>query len=104
MKLEGLILDKSDIQTKQKTNFNTGEVNDVGLIKLITTYPTQTVDVHVSVELMKDPKTLQVLNGVVGTRTQLSVEYKEMSFANSDGKHVAINGFHLFELPHVKAS
>jgi hypothetical protein len=103
MKLEGLILDKSDIQVKEKTTFNTGEVNKVGLIRLITTYPTQTVDVHVSVELMKDPKTLNVLHSIAGTRTQLSVEYKEMSFANSDGKHVAITGFHLFELPQAKA-
>jgi hypothetical protein len=102
MKLEGLILDKSDIQLKDKTNFNTGEVQKVGLIKLITTYPTQTVDVHVSVDLMKDPKALPTLQSIVGNRTQLSVEYKEMSFANSDGKHVAINGFHLFELPQLK--
>lgn len=102
MKLEGLILDKTDIQVKDKTNFSSGEVNKVGLIKLITTYPTQTVDVHVSAELMKNPKTLETLNSAVGHRTQLSVEYKEMSFANNEGKHVAINGFHLFELPQIK--
>lgn len=102
MKLEGLILDKSDIIVKDKVIHGTGEVQKVGVIKLITTCPTQTVDVHVSADFIKKPETLQRLESVVGSRVQLGVEYKEMSFANNEGKHVAINGFHLFELPSGK--
>ncbi|SIR46104.1 hypothetical protein SAMN05421840_1287 [Shewanella morhuae] len=102
MKLEGLILDPSDIQIKPKVNFQTGETTNVGLLRLITTSPTQTVDVHVSADFVKDGKTLDVLKSAVGTRCQLHVEYKEMSFANSDGKHVSITGFHLFETPVVR--
>ncbi|MCT8878650.1 hypothetical protein [Shewanella xiamenensis] len=99
MKLEGLILDPSDIQIKEKKNYQTGEVTNVGLIRLITTAPTQTVDVHISADFVKDGKTIEILRGTVGNLTQLCVEYKEMSFANTDGKHVSINGFHLFEAP-----
>lgn len=102
MKLEGVILDPSDVQIKPKVNFQTGETTNVGLLRLITTSPTQTIDVHISADFVKDGKTIDLLKNTGGSRIQLSVEYKEMSFANSDGKHVSINGFHLFEAPQAQ--
>lgn len=104
MKLEGVILDPSDVQIKPKVNYQTGETTNVGLLRLITTSPTQTIDVHISSDFVKDGKTIDLLKNTGGSRIQLSVEYKEMSFANSDGKHVSINGFHLFEAPLIRKS
>ena len=99
MKLEGLILDATDIIQETKPARGTGEVTTVGKLKLITTNPTNSIDVKISAELWDNGKAGEILKSVVGQRMQFNVEYKEFSFGNEDGKHVALNGFHLFDLP-----
>ncbi|WP_258010564.1 chemotaxis protein [Vibrio cholerae] len=56
MKLEGLILDKSDIIGEVKKRFGTEQTFTVGKVNLITTNPTQTITFHVSEELWSDGK------------------------------------------------
>lgn len=103
MKIEGQIPELSDIEIKDKiTNYQTGETVKVGLFRFLLNSPSQIIDVHVSADLVKDNKSVEFLKSSVGTRVPLSIEYKEMSFANSDGKHVRINGFHLFETPVIR--
>ena len=99
MKLEGLILDDTDIIQETKAARGTGEAITVGKLKLITTNPTNTIEVKISQELWAGGKAGEVLKSCVGKRMQFNVEYKEFSFGNEDGKHVALNGFHLFDLP-----
>ncbi|MEZ9693502.1 chemotaxis protein [Vibrio splendidus] len=102
MKLEGLILDTTDIIQETKPARGTGEVTTVGKLKLITTNPTNTIEVKISAELWENGKAGEVLKSCVGQRMQFNVEYKEFSFGNDEGKHVALNGFHLFDLPKSK--
>ena len=102
MKLEGLILDESDIIQDTKINRSTGETETMGKINLITTNPTDKIQVTVSPELWANGKAGEILKRLVGNRHQYSIQYKEMSFGDKDGKHVALNGFHLFELPQIK--
>ncbi|KJY76353.1 hypothetical protein [Vibrio nigripulchritudo] len=102
MKIEGLILDNSDIIQETKNNRSTGETQTVGKLKLITTNPTSTIEVKVSPELWAGGKGGEVLKQCVGNRMSFEVEYKEFSFGNDEGKHVSMNGFHLFALPQVK--
>ncbi|MEZ8932475.1 chemotaxis protein [Vibrio splendidus] len=102
MKLEGLILDTTDIIQETKPARGTGEVTTVGKLKLITTNPTNSIDVKISAELWDNGKAGEILKSVVGQRMQFNVEYKEFSFGNDDGKHVSLNGFHLFDLPKSK--
>lgn len=101
MKLEGLILDDTDIIQETKPARGTGEALTVGKLKLITTNPTNTIEVKISSELWAGGKAGEVLKTCVGKRTQFNVEYKEFSFGNDEGKHVALNGFHLFDLPKI---
>lgn len=104
MKLEGLILDDSDIIQETKPARGTGEAVLVGKLKLITTNPTNTIEVKISPELWDSGKGGEVLKSCVGKRMQFNVEYKEFSFGNDEGKHVALNGFHLFDLPVVQSN
>ncbi|MCC3818090.1 chemotaxis protein, partial [Vibrio parahaemolyticus] len=37
----------------------------------------------------------------VGNRMMFDVEHKKFSFGNDEGKHVSIDGFHLYALPQL---
>lgn len=101
MKLEGLILDESDITQQTKTNRNSGESQLVGSINLITTAPTDTIKVSIPAELWDNGKAGEVLKRFVGNRTIFNIEYRDMAFGNEKGQHVSINGFQLHSLPAV---
>ncbi len=103
MKLEGLILDETDIQQQTKTNRGTGEQTTVGVLNMITTTPTGTIQVRIPTDMWSNGAAADVLKKCVGKRMQFAVEYKEFSFGDDNGKHVSMNGFHLFELPQMKA-
>ncbi|ELA7321610.1 chemotaxis protein [Vibrio parahaemolyticus] len=98
MKMEGLILDVSDITQETKVDRN-GEQKLNGKLRLITTNPTDTIEVRVAPELWGGGKAGEVLKQCVGSRMMFDVEYKQFSFANDDGKHVSMQGFHLYALP-----
>lgn len=51
MKIEGLILDESDIIQESKVNRSTGETQLTGKLNLITTNPTDTIEVKISPDL-----------------------------------------------------
>lgn len=101
MKIEGLILDKSDIIGEVKKKFGTELTFTVGKINLITTNPTQTITVNVSEELWGNGKGGEVLASLVGNRTSFEVEFKQSKFGDDEGRHREITGFHLFKLPTV---
>jgi len=101
MKIEGLILDASDVIQETKTIYGSGEQVLVGKIKLITTNPTSTIEVKVNEKLWEAGKGASTLQALVGKRTNFNVEYKEMAFGDDKNKHVSINGFHLFSLPEL---
>lgn len=98
MRMEGLILDESDITQETKVDRN-GEQKTNGKLRLITTNPTDTIEVRVSPELWDNGKAGELLKRTIGKRIMFDVEHKKFSFANDDGKHVAIEGFHLYALP-----
>ncbi|OXX34127.1 chemotaxis protein [Vibrio sp. V09_P4A23P171] len=100
MKIEGLILDSSDIIQETK-NGRGGELLLIGKINLITTNPTDAIEVKVSPELWKGGEAGKLLTQCVGKRMTFEIQYKEFSFGNDEGKHVALNGFHLFALPEL---
>ena len=100
MRMQGLILDESDIQQETKVDRN-GEQKTVGKLRLITTNPTSTIEVRVSPELWDDGKAGELLKRCVGNRILFDVEHKKMSFGNDEGKHVSIDGFHLYALPEL---
>ncbi|MBL4830174.1 MAG: chemotaxis protein [Aliivibrio sp.] len=102
MKLEGLILDVTDIQQQTKTNRASGEQTTVGVINMITTVPTSTIQVTIPADMWENGAAAELLKKCVGKRMQYAVEYREFSFANEQGKHVSLSGFHLFELPESK--
>ncbi|EJL6744747.1 TPA: chemotaxis protein [Vibrio parahaemolyticus] len=97
--MEGLILDESDITQETKLDRNSGEQKTNGKLRLITTNPTDTIEVRVSPELWDNGKAGELLKRTIGKRIMFDVEHKKFSFANDDGKHVAIEGFHLYALP-----
>ncbi|WMN90226.1 chemotaxis protein [Vibrio parahaemolyticus] len=100
MRMEGLILDESDITQETKVDRN-GEQKTNGKLRLITTNPTDTIEVRVSPELWDNGKAGELLKRMIGKRSMFDVEHKKFSFANDDGKHVAIEGFHLYALPQL---
>lgn len=102
MRMEGLILDVSDITQETKRDFNTGEEKLHGKLNLITTNPTSTIEVRIAPELWQGGESGKLLKACVGDRMMFDVEFKKMSFANNEGKHVEIQGFHLFQLPQPK--
>ncbi len=101
MRTEGLILDASDIRQETRINRD-GEHQTFGKLNLITTNPTNTIEVRVAPELWDNGKAGEVLKQVVGNRMMFDVEYKKFSFADGDGKHVSMDGFHLYALPQTK--
>ena len=102
MKMEGLILDNADIIQETKTKFGTGEQITVGKLNLITTNPTQSVVVNISADMWANGAAGEHLKQLVGKRTMFDIQYKETKFGNDEGRHVEINGFHLFALPPVQ--
>ncbi|OEE76393.1 hypothetical protein [Vibrio ordalii] len=100
MKIEGLILDSSDI-TQETKKGRGGELQQIGKFNLITTNPTDTMKVNISPELWKGGEAGKLLSQCVGKRMMFEIEFKEFSFANDEGKHVALKGFHLFTLPEL---
>ncbi|MCC3818098.1 chemotaxis protein, partial [Vibrio parahaemolyticus] len=58
--MEGLILDVSDIVQETKTDRN-GEQKQNGKLRLITTNPTDTIEVRVSPELWENGKAGELL-------------------------------------------
>ncbi|HFQ5309437.1 TPA: chemotaxis protein [Vibrio vulnificus] len=100
--MEGLILDVSDITQETKRDFNTGEEKLYGKLNLITTNPTSTIEVRIAPELWQGGESGKLLKTCVGQRMMFDVEFKKMSFANNEGKHVEIQGFHFFQLPEPK--
>ncbi|MGP9145692.1 chemotaxis protein [Vibrio parahaemolyticus] len=101
MKMEGLILDVSDIVQETKVDRNTGDQKLNGKLRLITTNPTDTIEVRVSPELWDGGKAGEALKQCVGSRMMFDVEYKKFSFGDDSGKHVSIEGFHLYSVPQV---
>lgn len=99
MKMEGLILDKADIIQETKSKFGTGEQITLGKLNLITTNPTQSIVVNISAEMWANGAAGEHLKQLVGKRMMFDIQYKETKFGNDEGKHVEINGFHLFALP-----
>ncbi|MFB9136829.1 chemotaxis protein [Vibrio olivae] len=99
MKTEGLILDVSDIIQETKAVRGTGESQLVGKVKLITTNPTETIEVKINADLWNGGKAGEILKQCVGNRMFFDVEYRKFSFGNEEGKHVSMDGFHLFALP-----
>lgn len=99
MKIQGLILDESDITQQTKTNRGSGESQLVGSINLITTHPTDTIKVSIPAELWNNGEAGKVLKSLVGSRHEFEIKYNEMSFADDKGQHRAFNGFQLFTLP-----
>ena len=101
MRMQGLILDETDIIQETKLDRNTSEQKTMGKLRLITTNPTSTIEVRVSSELWEGGKAGELLKRCVGTRMLFDVEHKKMSFGNDEGKHVSIDGFHLYALPEL---
>ncbi|EHR6175844.1 chemotaxis protein [Vibrio parahaemolyticus] len=98
--MEGLILDASDIVQETKIDRN-GEQKQNGKLRLITTNPTDTIEVRISPELWENGKAGELLKRCVGNRMMFDVEHKKFSFGNDEGKHVSIDGFHLYALPQL---
>ncbi|TOG17145.1 chemotaxis protein [Vibrio parahaemolyticus] len=98
--MEGLILDASDIVQETKIDRN-GEQKQNGKLRLITTNPTDTIEVRVSPELWENGKAGELLKRCVGNRMMFDVEHKKFGFGNDEGKHVSIDGFHLYALPQL---
>lgn len=101
MKIEGLILDNSDIIQETKPARGNNPEQLAGKIKLITTNPTSTIEVKISPDIWQRGEAGKILQQCVGSRMSFEIEYKEFSFGNDEGKHVALNGFHLFKLPEL---
>ncbi|MBE5165026.1 chemotaxis protein, partial [Vibrio parahaemolyticus] len=55
----------------------------------------------VSPELWENGKAGELLKRCVGNRMMFDVEHKKFSFGNDEGKHVSIDGFHLYALPQL---
>ena len=101
MRMQGLILDETDIIQETKLDRNTSEQKTMGKLRLITTNPTSTIEVRVSPVLWDGGKAGELLKRCVGNRMLFDVEHKKMSFGNDEGKHVSIDGFHLYALPEL---
>ncbi|WP_105902100.1 chemotaxis protein [Vibrio gangliei] len=99
MKIQGLILDETDIIQSTKLNRSTGESEQVATINLVTTFPTDTIRVSISADLWNKGEAGKVLKSLVGSRTEFQIKYNEMSFADDKGQHRSFNGFQLFALP-----
>ncbi|EGU31012.1 hypothetical protein VII00023_20747 [Vibrio ichthyoenteri ATCC 700023] len=99
MKLEGMILDDSDIIQETKTDRGTGQQIQIGKLNLITTNPTSTIEVKIGTDLWNGGEGGKILKQFIGKRMNFEVEYKAFSFGNDEGKHVSLTGFHLFALP-----
>ncbi|MCG6220962.1 chemotaxis protein [Vibrio diabolicus] len=98
--MEGLILDVSDIVQETKTDRN-GEQKLNGKLRLITTNPTDTIEVPPPPPPPPPRKAGELLKRCVGNRMMFDVEHKKFSFGNDEGKHVSIDGFHLYALPQL---
>ncbi len=101
MKTEGLILDHSDIIQESKMVRGTAEMQQIGKLKLITTNPTETIEVKINADLWNGGKAGELLKQCVGKRMFFDIEYRKFSFGNDEGKHVSMDGFHLFALPEL---
>lgn len=98
MKITGQILSETDITVKSRTNPNTGEVTKSGVVRLLTFEPTEIIDVRISDDMVKSGA-LDALPKLIGKPFEVTLAYRAFSFADDNGKHVSMSGFHLVQLP-----
>ncbi|ELZ5774766.1 chemotaxis protein, partial [Vibrio metschnikovii] len=99
MKTEGLILDESDIIQETKTKFGTTEQFTIGKIHLITTHPSDKIEVTVPAELWENGKAGVLLKQLVGKRVNFHIQFRESKYAADNGQMKQFSGFTLFNLP-----
>lgn len=102
MKIEGRILDSSDITQETKVNRSTGAQELQGSVSLVTSNPTAVISVRIAPELWESGKAGETLRLLVGKLHTYEIDYRTFSFGDKDGKHVSMQGFHLFSVPDVK--
>lgn len=100
MIIQAQILSDTDITTKTRTNPNTGEMTKTGTLRLLTFEPTEIIDVRLTADQI-NAGVLDDLKKAIGKPRDFKVAYRNFSFADDNGKHVAMSGFHLVESPSV---
>ncbi|OOF11108.1 hypothetical protein BZG82_05700 [Salinivibrio sp. PR5] len=98
MIISGQILSETDLQIKTRTNPHTGEVTKTGSMRLLTFEPTEIIDVRISTDQM-NAGAIDALKKFIGKQLDFKIAYRNFSFADDNGKHVAMSGFNLVELP-----
>lgn len=92
MKLNALLMSTEDIQLKTVIDRSTGEQRQRGIVRLLVTNPTNLLDVTISPDQVS-AGVHQELAKRIGKQSDFLVDYRDLSFANDEGKYVAIKGF-----------
>lgn len=96
---KGMIQDIDDIQQVSRTNQTTGEHTQSGVIKVLTSKPTQVIDVRVNVDLWKESQNGKHFKSLVGKQFEFLVEYNQYSFTDASGAARSGTTMNLFNLP-----
>ncbi len=101
---KGMIQDIDDIQQNTRVNGQTGEQTQVGVIKVLTSKPTQVIDVRVNADLWKEAQNGKHFENLVGKQFEFLVEYNQYSFTDSSGAARSGTTMNLFNLPALPKS
>lgn len=97
MKIIAQILSATDIITATKQR--DGRMVVTGTVKLLTTDPSQIIDVAITEEQVTAGYH-SMLKTIAGKGpTEFMVEYRNGSFGDDNGRHRQFNGFRLVDLP-----
>lgn len=97
MKIIAQILSGTDITTATKDR--DGHKVTTGTVKLLTTDPSQIIDVAITEEQVTAGYHAMLKTIAGKGSTEFMVEYRNGSFGDDNGRHRQFNGFRLVDLP-----
>lgn len=97
MKIIAQILSGTDITTATKDR--DGRKVTTGTVKLLTTDPSQIIDVAITEEQVTAGYHAMLKTIAGKGPTEFMVEYRNGSFGDDNGRHRQFNGFRLVDLP-----
>lgn len=101
MKFPVTVMNQNDFEFKENKNRDTGEITQTCSFRVLVQDPLNIIQVHLTDDQIKQGIVGRLLERA-GQVQDVYVDYREMKFANNEGKHVSMTRFVFIGFPEHK--